>query len=51
MFAGTLRRIVVDPMKDIFTVRDFALVPLSISIGFLKLKSLIQAALTCEEKE
>lgn len=51
MFAGTLRRIVVDPAKDIFTVRDLALVPWSILIGFLKLKSLLQAALTCEEKE
>ena len=46
MFAGTLRRIVVDPLKDIFIIRDLALAPLSISIGFLKLNALIQAAST-----
>lgn len=51
MFAGTLRRIVVDPLKDILIIRDLALVPLSISIGLLKLRTLIGAALAYEEIE
>jgi glycosyltransferase involved in cell wall biosynthesis len=52
MFAGTLRRIVTDPLKDIFVIHDPTLLPLSISIGFLKLNALVQAAINSglEEK-
>ena len=43
LFAGTLRRLVMDPLKDIFVVRDFALVPLSVAIGWIKLQALWKA--------
>lgn len=43
LFAGTLRRIVADPLIDIFVIRDPALVPLSLSIGLIKLRALLQA--------
>ena len=43
LYAGTLRRLVADPFKDIFVFRDPALVPLSLAIGFAKMKALLQA--------
>jgi glycosyltransferase involved in cell wall biosynthesis len=43
---GTLRRLVEDPLRDLVLWRDPALVPLSLSLNWIKLWVLIQAALT-----
>ncbi|MCS7056798.1 MAG: glycosyltransferase [Thermoflexales bacterium] len=46
LLLGTLRRLVGDPLLDLFLWRDPALVPLSLSLNWLKLWVLIWAALT-----
>lgn len=43
LFAGTLRRIITDPIKDMAVFCDPELAPLSIKINLLKLRSLILA--------
>jgi glycosyltransferase involved in cell wall biosynthesis len=44
LFAGTLRRVVADPVKDVFVWRAPVLVPLSITLSGVKLRALWQAA-------
>lgn len=44
LFAGTLRRIVMDPLRDIIVLNDPALASLSVKLNLLKLKTLIGAA-------
>jgi GT2 family glycosyltransferase len=51
LFAGTLRRIVMDPLKDIFVVRDPALAPLSVSIGLVKMRALLRAKMSYREED
>jgi hypothetical protein len=42
---GTLRRLVLDPVRDLVIWRDPALVPLSLSLNWMKLGVLVRAAL------
>jgi O-antigen biosynthesis protein len=49
LFAGTLRRVVMDSLRDILVFRDPALVPLSIKLNLLKLKTLTRSALNYKE--
>ncbi len=44
LFAGTLRRLICDPCKDIFVERDMTLVPLSLAISWTKFKTLLKTA-------
>ena len=44
LFAGTLRRLIWDPCKDIFVERDVTLVPLSFAISWIKFKTLLKTA-------
>ena len=44
LFAGTLRRFIVDPLQDLFVWRDPALMPLSLELCWVKLRALWQAA-------
>jgi GT2 family glycosyltransferase len=45
LFAGTLRRILQDPWRDLFVFRDPSLVPLSLYVGIVKIRSLFEASL------
>jgi GT2 family glycosyltransferase len=49
LFAGTLRRIIRDPLEDIFVTRELALAPLSVSIGIIKMKALLRARISYQE--
>lgn len=49
LFAGTLRRIVIDPLEDIFIIGDLALAPLSLTIGMVKMRALLSAWLSYKE--
>jgi len=44
LLAGTLRRLIWDPCKDIFVERDVTLVPLSLAISWVKFKTLLKTA-------
>jgi GT2 family glycosyltransferase len=46
LFAGTLRRIIVDPVADLVAHRDIEMARLSWQIGWIKLRALWQAART-----
>jgi GT2 family glycosyltransferase len=51
MFAGTLRRIVADPLSDLLIGRDLALARLSWQIGWVKLNAIWQTAREIQFKE
>lgn len=42
LFAKTAQRIITDPLQDVFILRDPALAPLSVVLGFAKLQALWQ---------